>query len=231
MNMGQFQTRYSPLSAAFSKADLSRLTPISIPELVPALPDVVLETEQYETTPEFGYVWRMLRTYFPSLRKIHLEPFYSCKLYGINRVPSTPLRLTVGDLNFDHYHADRHCHSCFCLQLALKRRFRRLGIFNPWINSRRHDLDRMLDYHSIMEPVFKEEKFVIGTVPDEKGGKGEDVTVTFQVIYDRYEWSDILDLKQRRIDCDSVKRQCVVKTLQHALGPPTLEYEYMIYKI
>ncbi|KAI1140749.1 hypothetical protein F5Y05DRAFT_284939 [Hypoxylon sp. FL0543] len=228
-------TLHSPLSAAFSKADLSQLRRVSIPERAPVLPDFIksprealfipeleieLENEQHETTYEFRRVWRILRKFFPALREIRLEPFYSCQRYHSPKVHSSS-RLP-----------DYHCTSCSFIQKSLDRWFPRLHTDRFSTSYPQQDLDRMLDHHNIMRPLFKEEKLVIGTVPGEGRGKGEDVTVTFRAIYDGEENPNILDLNQQRIDWDLVKRSCVIANLEHALGPPnTSIYSYMVYKI
>ncbi|KAI1407784.1 hypothetical protein F5Y13DRAFT_205733 [Hypoxylon sp. FL1857] len=236
---------HSPLSAAFSLRDLTRLVRISIPETAPALPDFANSTgpfdqsvfllkkkpnEDQETTQDFKLVWRYLRKYFPALREIRLESFHSCRRYRIVRIsgqgpmtlPENPRRVRAD--------IDNYCYACMNVQSAVDTTFSPIGVNLPLDYCAEHDLGRILDKYSIMEPEFKEETMVIGTVPGKNGGKGEDVTVTFRAIYDACDRSNMLDLKGRRVDWDQVKRECVARTLEHALGPPR-EDEFMVYSM
>ncbi|KAI0138058.1 hypothetical protein F4776DRAFT_670714 [Hypoxylon sp. NC0597] len=242
---------HSPLSTAFSRSDLSRVRRVSFPELVPVLPEFTVFTGRFDPRvrfrivksdderpanyPEFENVWQMIRRFFPALREIRLKPFYKCGRYPSTKVqPVREFNLLPNDPAFDSFYADRHCNSCMNIQNSANRRFRKIGVkIQPGSTSDylRCELDRMLDAHGIMDPVFKEETLVIGTVPGEKKGEeDEEVTVTFQTFHDRCPGSGSLDLSKRKIDWDLVKRKCVARSLQHSLGPP-LTHDYMVYCI
>ncbi|OTA91341.1 hypothetical protein M434DRAFT_32789 [Hypoxylon sp. CO27-5] len=241
---------HSPLSTAFSRTDLFRLRRVSFPELVPVLPEFVNHTGAFDQRllelqprpamenppkyPEFDRAWRFIQMCFPSLREIRLEPFYSCGRYSSTKAqPVRALGLVANDPNFDPSNVDRHCNSCMNIQNSARTRFRRVGIKRPADASTdylRCELDRMLDHYGIMEPIFKQEKLVIGTVPGAKEGEKEEVTVTFQTIHEGGESSDNLDLSKQKINWDYVKRKCVARSLLHSLGPP-LSDEYMVYNI
>ncbi|KAI5867809.1 hypothetical protein GGS23DRAFT_550089 [Durotheca rogersii] len=226
---------HSPLSAAFSVPDLRRLQRLCIPELVPAAPgfpqtiqgwgagvEVSLpevDDESVVDYSEFRYVWRLLREWFPSLREIRLEPFYTCKHYGTSREhdPLVPNSRFVDDI----VSLNEHCPSCVGVQNAIKARFRSIG--RTIADDGHADLERVLDYYAILRPVSKEETLVIGRAPPRsKGcGEGELVTVTYQAIYDGDAYLKTgFDPAARRLDWPMVRRQCVARTLEHALGPP-----------
>ncbi|KAI2469736.1 hypothetical protein F4781DRAFT_442472 [Annulohypoxylon bovei var. microspora] len=224
---------HSPLSTAFSQPDLSRLTRVSIPELAPALTRFtgrigpfenyakrvlpkVDDEDQVVRYDEFKYVWRLLREWFPSLREIHLDTFQKCNHYK-------------GTSSFPTWHLINGppCRSCLNIQTEIIRRFPKIGMD---VDGPQHHLDRVLEGHDIIEPVFKKETLVIGRVKGVRGNQDENVTVTYQAIYDADSHKNVVDLKGRARDWALVRRKVVAKTLEHALGPPPVD-EPMIYKI
>lgn len=241
---------HCPLSTSFWMADLRRLQKISIPELVPPLPDFysqygpwsddaipypdVFNHKEVVFHHEFELVWYLLRKFFPAMRDIRLEPFHSCDRYDSTSYSqlTDPMDLEFSDEGLAD--ADYTCHACFNLQTAIDSAFPLIGA-DPTqrvpddFNAIQSDTDRVLDSRGIMQPVYKEETIVIGiTPPEREGQEGEKVTVTFRAIYDEDQSSTVVDLLARRIDWDHVKRKCVARTLERAFGPPGV-YDYMTY--
>ncbi|KAL7621321.1 hypothetical protein AAE478_008642 [Parahypoxylon ruwenzoriense] len=238
---------HSPLSTAFPVPDLRLLTRLCIPELVPAVPSFAETTGEWDeevdrilpriddeddAVPyhEFKYVWRLLRRWFPSLREIRLEPFYSCKHYTTTRQQnmSEPLEINF-DADVTLESADKYCCSCLNIQSGLGTRFqsisRQAAYDGPTM------LERVLDHHNIIRPIYKDETLLIGKVLHEQRSKEECVTVTYRAIYDGDEHLEGgFNPAATQTDWEVVRRKCVARTLEHALGPP-IGGEYMVYKM
>lgn len=206
-----------PLSTALSMADLRRLVRISIPSMVPPVGAFTHWTAHWAEPSdefllprlgvingvvcyeEFKNVWILLRVWFPALREIRLSRFHECKRYESTRTyPMAP------PLDF-------YCSCCFRIQHAIRDRFR-----GALYSNLHQEVACILRQHNMREPFFREETLVIGRVPSGSlSGEDEDVTVTFEAFRDAKENT------YPPIQNDSrTRRQCVARTLIHALRPP-----------
>ncbi|KAI1501874.1 hypothetical protein F5X99DRAFT_428132 [Biscogniauxia marginata] len=229
-----YWTLHSPLSAAFSRKDMSKLTRVSIPELAPAVPSFVELIPLWNPEPdrmkrqseedkrykfeEFKYVWRLLRRWFPALREITIQPFHQCDCYAVTKKLEVPYPINiVDDLDYDIPDFDDFCESCFNIQESINRYFPTIGTSD---GSAQDDVDRILDQEDILEPVYKAESIVIGTVPAAKSWEeDEEVIVNYLAIHDNEpRTSSTWDLEAETRNMDVVRRKCIAYTLEHAFG-------------
>ncbi|ORY60581.1 uncharacterized protein BCR38DRAFT_476517 [Pseudomassariella vexata] len=222
-----------------------RLQRISIPELSPALSSFANNVGQWDeaeiTTagwtivptiedppisfPEFGRVWRLLRWQYPNLREINLERFYQCNRYESTKTSRLdyPLDLAARPQFRRISNFDDHCHSCFNIQKAIDQRFPQI------INATKGtqlDIWRILDHHQISEPVWRQKKLVIGTLPAENGRNEEKVTVTYWRVHSWSSGGSQVPTRQE----EQAERTCVVRSLERVFGAPS-RYDYVAYKI
>ncbi|KAI0602627.1 hypothetical protein F4775DRAFT_588192 [Biscogniauxia sp. FL1348] len=233
---------HSPLAAAFTRRDMSRLTRLSIPAIEPPLRSFIMmlgdwdisvpdihrrdeEDNRYEY-PEFKYVWRLMRCWFPALREINIQPFHECDCYNVTKRLNLhhPILINV-DVAWDVDDYDDFCYSCFNIQDNIHATYPLMDISQ---SSGQDDFNRIMQREGILAPVHREETLVIGTYPPTRvGGERQKVIVNYVAIYnDGHE-----DLPEaERVDMDVVNRFSIARTLQHAFGQPDM-YETTIFKM
>ncbi|KAI1454085.1 hypothetical protein F4805DRAFT_441136 [Annulohypoxylon moriforme] len=228
------------LADAFSQLDLSRLRRVSIPELAPALPRFthhgfplnpplprilpkVDDEDQVVRYDEFKYVWRLLRKWFPSLREIHLDKFSACENYQFTERSRELRYFSSPSLRFVKV---PYCYLCDMIQSEVIVNYPRLGMRSYY--GPQQYMDRILEGHDIIQPVFEKQTLVIGRVKGGRGEQDEDVTVTYWAIRDSGGRNDVVDLEARGTDWAVVRRQVVARTLERAFGPPRPN-EAMVY--
>ncbi|KAI1379687.1 hypothetical protein F4677DRAFT_463956 [Hypoxylon crocopeplum] len=243
---------HSPLSTAFEKCDLELLRRITIPELAPILPGFSRYTGPWDDIidhflpkvdnedevvyfEEFKYTWRLLRQWFPSLRTINLESLDFCDRHETTGPEYSEELDIVRHLEVSLDSADSYCHTCMNLRLGIRERIDAIDVNAQPQENNEAEGDEVEDDEVPLEirakrTGFKQETLAIGRAPRGRGhSEEEDVTVTY------WAFCDLDDPKpatqgERSTILGGIIRRCVARTLERALGHPTMG-EYMIYKM